>query len=82
MLYQRYPSVSPDQTFSGSTLRVGVVAGPIFCIILVVDCLFFRFLEWLIPRDQLDFVDDERADGDTVFDRFVVCFTRRRNLFT
>lgn len=53
------------------------MAGPIFCIILVVDCLFFRFLEWLIPRDQLDFVDDERADRDTVFDRFVVCFVCR-----
>lgn len=48
----------------------------------MVDCLFFRFLEWLIPRDQLDFVDDERADGETVFDRFVLCFAYRRNLFT
>lgn len=58
------------------------MAGPIFCIILVVDCLFFRFLEWFIPRDQLDFVDDERADAGTIFDRSVACFGFRRNVLT
>ena len=58
------------------------MAGPIFCIILVVDCLFFRFLEWFIPRDQLDLVDDELANGEIVFDRFVVFFSYRRNLLT
>ena len=58
------------------------MAGPIFCIILVVDCLFFQFLEWFIPRDQLDFVEDERSDGDTVFDRLVVRFARWRHLLT
>ncbi|KAF9653733.1 glycosyltransferase family 4 protein [Thelephora ganbajun] len=52
-----------------NTLRLGTIAGPIFCIILVVDCLFFLFLECLIPRDQLDFTDDERISDGTVFDR-------------
>ncbi|RPD65745.1 transferase [Lentinus tigrinus ALCF2SS1-6] len=36
------------------TLDVGPVAGIIFAIILVVDCLFFMFLEWWLPEDQLD----------------------------
>lgn len=53
------------------------MAGPIFCVILVVDCLFFQFLEWLIPRDQLDLVDDELTDGSTVFDRCVVSLRYR-----
>jgi len=52
-----------------NTLRLGAVAGPIFCVILVVDCLFFQFLEWFIPRNQLDFVDDEPTDGSTIFDQ-------------
>lgn len=40
-------------------LRLGTFAGPIFVIILVVQCYFFAFLEWLVPRSQLDYVDDE-----------------------
>ncbi|KAI0702039.1 transferase [Cerioporus squamosus] len=36
------------------TLDLGPVAGIIFAIILVVDCLFFVFLEWWLPEDQLD----------------------------
>ena len=74
--------VCPDRIGSKSTLRLGAVAGPIFCIILVVDCLFFQFLEWFIPRDQLDFVDDGRTDGGTVFDRSVNRFACRTNLLT
>ena len=66
---------SPDRNLFKSTLRLGAVAGPIFCIILVVDCLFFQFLEWLIPRSQLDFVDDELTNSSTVFDRFVICLS-------
>ena len=69
---QQYLKASPDRTSSKSTLRLGAVAGPIFCIILVVDCIFFRFLEWFIPRSQLDFVDDELTHGGTVFDRSVI----------
>ncbi|SJL12727.1 uncharacterized protein ARMOST_16158 [Armillaria ostoyae] len=35
------------------TMGLGSFAGPIYLIILVVDCLF---LEWWLPRDELDFV--------------------------
>ena len=73
--HQQSLRTGPDRSRSGSTLRLGTVAGPIFCIILVVGCLFFQFLEWFIPREHLDFVDDERADGDLVFDRLVVRFS-------
>ncbi|EGN92502.1 glycosyltransferase family 4 protein [Serpula lacrymans var. lacrymans S7.3] len=38
------------------TMELGPFAGPIYTIILVVDCLFFVFLEWWLPRDDLDFV--------------------------
>lgn len=50
------------------------MAGPIFCVILVVDCLFFQFLEWFIPRNQLDFVDNELTDDSIIFDRYVICW--------
>ncbi|KAH9917322.1 transferase [Fomitopsis serialis] len=36
------------------TLELGRFAGPIFTIILLVDCLFFAFLEWWIPRGTID----------------------------
>ncbi|PBK83481.1 glycosyltransferase family 4 protein [Armillaria gallica] len=38
------------------TMGLGPFAGPIYLIILVVDCLFFMFLEWWFPRDDMDFV--------------------------
>ncbi|KAF9517807.1 glycosyltransferase family 4 protein [Hydnum rufescens UP504] len=38
---------------------LGRYAGPIFTIILIVDCMFFIFLEWLTPRDHIDYVLDE-----------------------
>lgn len=38
----------------GSTLDLGRFAGPIFAIILVVDCLFFMFLEWWMPECDMD----------------------------
>ncbi|KAG7097712.1 hypothetical protein E1B28_005036 [Marasmius oreades] len=38
------------------TMQLGPFAGPIWTIILIVDCLFFLFLEWLIPREDMDFV--------------------------
>ncbi|KAK1226917.1 Phosphatidylinositol N-acetylglucosaminyltransferase GPI3 subunit [Marasmius sp. AFHP31] len=38
------------------TMQLGPFAGPIWTIILVVDCLFFMFLEWLMPREDMDFV--------------------------
>ncbi|KAH9835339.1 transferase [Rhodofomes roseus] len=39
------------------TLELGRFAGPIFAIILLVDCLFFAFLEWWIPRGSIDKVE-------------------------
>ncbi|KAF8670641.1 Glycosyltransferase family 4 protein [Rhizoctonia solani] len=41
------------------TYDLGMFAGPIYVIILVVDCFFFAFLEWWLPRDQLDVLSDE-----------------------
>ncbi|PBK60532.1 UDP-Glycosyltransferase/glycogen phosphorylase [Armillaria solidipes] len=38
------------------TTGLGPFAGPIYLIILVVDCLFFMFLEWWFPRGDMDFV--------------------------
>ncbi|KAL0572128.1 Phosphatidylinositol N-acetylglucosaminyltransferase GPI3 subunit [Marasmius crinis-equi] len=38
------------------TMQLGPFAGPIWTIILVVDCLFFMFLEWLMPREDMDYV--------------------------
>ncbi|KAI0075965.1 transferase [Panus rudis PR-1116 ss-1] len=36
------------------TLQLGRFVGPIYAIILIVDCLFFIFLEWLIPASDID----------------------------
>ncbi|QRW05747.1 glycosyltransferase family 4 protein [Ceratobasidium sp. AG-Ba] len=38
---------------------VGVFAGPIYVIILVVDCFFFAFLEWWLPRERMDVIEDD-----------------------
>jgi len=40
------------------TMELGPFAGPIFTIILIVDCIFFLFLEWWMPREDIDFVRD------------------------
>ncbi|CAG8666310.1 3985_t:CDS:2 [Gigaspora margarita] len=32
----------------------GIWAGKIFCIVMAVDYLFWRFLEWLFPTDEID----------------------------
>lgn len=37
-----------------STLDLGRFVGIIFAIILVVDCLFFMFIEWWIPESEID----------------------------
>ncbi|CDO75438.1 hypothetical protein BN946_scf184693.g7 [Trametes cinnabarina] len=39
------------------TLDLGRFAGIIFAIILIVDCLFFMFLEWYLPEEELDKVE-------------------------
>ncbi|KAJ7253745.1 glycosyltransferase family 4 protein [Mycena haematopus] len=38
------------------TMSLGLFAGPIYTIILIVDCLFFLVLEWWLPREDMDFV--------------------------
>lgn len=45
------------------TLDLGRFAGPIFAIILVVDCLFFMFLEWLMPEHDFDKVQMHWEQG-------------------
>ena len=39
------------------TMGLGPFVGPIYTIILIVDCLFFAFLEWWMPRENIDVVD-------------------------
>ena len=39
-------------------MGLGPFAGPIYTIILVVECIFFLFLEWWLPRDEMDFVSE------------------------
>ena len=38
-------------------MSLGPFVGPIYTIILIVDCLFFAFLEWWMPRENIDYVD-------------------------
>lgn len=38
------------------TMDLGPCVGPIYTIILLVDCVFFLFLEWWIPRESLHYV--------------------------
>ncbi|TRM60374.1 glycosyltransferase family 4 protein [Schizophyllum amplum] len=37
-------------------MSLGTFFGPVYTIILVVDCLFFLFLEWWSPREDIDYV--------------------------
>ncbi|TFY82571.1 hypothetical protein EWM64_g1437 [Hericium alpestre] len=39
------------------TMQLGRFSGPIFTIILIVDCLFFLLLEWWMPREEIDYVE-------------------------
>lgn len=43
-----------DSAFRNASM--GPFFGIIFAIILVVDCLFFLFLEWAMPRVDIDYV--------------------------
>jgi len=45
------------------TMQLGPFAGPIYTIILIVDCLFFMFLEWWMPREDIDFVKKHWDQG-------------------
>ncbi|KAJ6616510.1 glycosyltransferase family 4 protein [Mycena sp. CBHHK59/15] len=40
------------------TMQLGPFAGPIYTIILIVECLFFLILEWWMPREDMDFVQE------------------------
>jgi phosphatidylinositol glycan class A protein len=44
-------------------MGLGQFAGPIWTIILIIDCIFFMFLEWWIPRDELDYVHSSWDDN-------------------
>ncbi|KXN91825.1 Phosphatidylinositol N-acetylglucosaminyltransferase gpi3 subunit [Leucoagaricus sp. SymC.cos] len=44
------------------TMDLGPFAGPIYTIILLVDCIFFLVLEWFYPREDLDFVEHHWDD--------------------
>jgi phosphatidylinositol N-acetylglucosaminyltransferase subunit A len=37
-------------------MQLDPFAGPIYTIILIVDRLFFLFLEWWMPREDIDLV--------------------------
>jgi hypothetical protein len=50
------PSKTPALTHD-RTMNLGPFVGPIYTIILIVDCLFFAFLEWWMPRENIDYVD-------------------------
>ncbi|KAI0301962.1 transferase [Multifurca ochricompacta] len=39
------------------TMGLGPFVGPIYTMILIVDCLFFAFLEWWMPRENIDYVN-------------------------
>lgn len=38
---------------------MGTFAGLIYACIMLVDCLFFMVLEWVIPRESLDYVSED-----------------------
>ncbi|KAF8324277.1 glycosyltransferase family 4 protein [Cantharellus anzutake] len=59
-----YRTVAESQTLSlwdriVRTMTLGRFAGPIFTIILVMQCLFFATLQWIVPQSEIDMVDDE-----------------------
>ena len=51
------PSKAPETLTHDRTMGLGPFVGPIYTIILIVDCLFFAFLEWWMPRENVDYVD-------------------------
>lgn len=38
-------------------MGLGPFVGPIYTMILIVDCLFFALLELCMPRENIDYVD-------------------------
>lgn len=43
-------------------MDLGPCVGPIYTIILLVDCIFFLVLEWFYPREDLDYVEHHWDD--------------------
>ena len=41
------------------THSLGRFVGPIFVVILIVDIFFFAILEWMSPREDIDYVPEE-----------------------
>ncbi|KAH7882328.1 glycosyltransferase family 4 protein [Phlebopus sp. FC_14] len=61
------------------TMQLGPFAGFIYTIILIVDSLFFLFLEWWMPREDMDFVHSHWRPE--VFTEFAQTVTRDRREF-
>ncbi|KAF8237378.1 transferase [Tricholoma matsutake] len=57
------------------TMQLGPFAGPIWTAILIVDCIFFLFLEWWMPREDLDYVNIQWDPAK--FKRLVAIETKR-----
>ncbi len=55
------------------SMALGRFAGPIFTIILVMQCLFFTALEWAVPLSEIDMVENEW--DDVLFFKVVIPFT-------
>ena len=65
------------------TYALGPFAGPIYVVILIVDIAFFALLEWLIPREQIDYVPEECDWTQENFERFAkvnICFNLLDNI--
>ncbi|KAI0659367.1 transferase, partial [Cubamyces menziesii] len=59
LVYESVLATSPYDFWTRlqRTLDLGRFAGLIYAVILMVDCLFFMFLEWYIPEEELDKVE-------------------------
>ena len=63
-------------------MQLGPFAGPIYTIILIVDCLFFLFLEWWMPREDIDFVRSHWDQKRFVEVCVLYCFDELAGLLT
>ena len=59
-------------------MGLGPFVGPIYTMILIVDCLFFAFLELWMPRENIDYVDVkwDATRFETVGCRTLLCPVR------
>jgi hypothetical protein len=66
-------------------MQLGLFAGPIYTIILIVDCLFFLLLEWWMPREDMDFVQahwNQDLFAEVEFSRVVMYQTYTHIIFS